>query len=204
MVIRSIPVALACAVLLGAACSQQGGSGTAAAAHSPRSSSLAERAQASAKPVSQAVKNATPRPSATPRPALRSPSVSAVYANALQIDAQHLLAADGLRVTNCGGKSTAGCRSALQQVTASANALLKDLDAHPAPPCMTSADATLRSAISLYLQGAQLGTEAIDQGSAAQQTQAKGLLDQGSTRFRAASTQLGQSTCTNPPPAVAP
>lgn len=204
MVIRSIPAALACAVLLGAACSQQGGSGSSASASSPKPSSLAQRAQTSARPVSQPVKAASPRPSAAPKQPLKSPSVSAVYANALQVDAQHLLAADGLRLTSCGGRTAAGCRSALQQVTSSANALQKDLDAHPAPPCMASADATMRSAISLYLQGAQLGTQAIDQGSAAQQTQAKGLLDQGSTRFRAASTQLGQSTCTVPPPAVAP
>jgi len=204
MVTRSIPLAVACALLLGAACSQTGGTGTAAATPSPRPSSLAERAETSARPVSQQVKTATPRPSATPRPAQQGPSLSAVYASSLQIDAQHLLAADGLRVTNCGGKNTSGCRSALQQVTSAAGALQKDLDAHPAPPCLTNADTTMRSAISLYLQGAQLGTQGIDQGSSAQQTQAKGLLDQGSTRFRAASTQLGQSGCTVPPPAVAP
>lgn len=203
MVIRSIPVALACIALLGAACQQQAGS-RAAAAPSPAPSSLAARAQTSERPVSQQVKSATPQPSAKPKPGQTAPSVSAVYANALQIDAQHLLAADGARVTGCAGKDTAGCRAALQQVTSSATALQRDLDANPAPACLKSADSTLRSAISLYLQGAQLGTKGIDQGSSSLLTQGKGLLDLGSTRFRAASTQLGSSSCSVPPPAVAP
>lgn len=202
MVKRSVPLALLCAVLLGAAC-QQGGSGASGAAPSPKPSSLAERAQTSARPVSQPVRDAPQHPAVTPR-ASQSLSLSAAYANSLQIDAQHLLAADGLRVSNCASRATAGCRSALQQVTTSANALQKDLDTNPAPPCMKNADTTLRSAVSLYLQGAQLGTQGIDQGSATLLAQGKSLLDQGSTRFRSASTQLGQSACTVPPPAVAP
>jgi hypothetical protein len=204
MVIRSIPLALACVALLGAACQQQGGGSRAGASPSPVPSSLAGRAQASAHPVSQPVRGATPRPGATPKPAQTGSSVSAVYANALQIDAQHLLAADGARVTSCAGQDMAGCRAALQQVTTSAGALQKDLDANPAPACLKSADSTLRSAITLYLQGAQLGTKGIDERSASELTQGKGLLDLGTTRFRAASTQLGSSSCTVPPPAVAP
>jgi hypothetical protein len=201
MVPRLVPLAFACVLLLGAACQQQGGSG----AHpSPAPSSLAARAQASARPASQPVRTLPQHPAATPKPAAQSPSVSAVYANALQIDAQHLLAADGARVTSCGGRDTAACRAALQQVTTSANALQRDLDANPPPACLKNADATLRSAISLYLQGAQAGATALDHGSVSEVTQSRGLLDLGGTRFRAASSQLGQSACTVPPPAVAP
>jgi hypothetical protein len=203
MVLRSVPLAFACILLLGAACQQQGGS-RAAAAPSPVPSSLAARAQASARPVSQPVRTLPPHPGATPKPAAQIPSVSAVYANALQIDAQHLLAADGARVANCGGKDTAACRTALQQVTTSANALQRDLDANPPPACLKNADATLRSAISLYLQGALLGTTGLDHGSASEFTQSRGLLDLGTTRFRAGSSLLGQSACTVPPPNVAP
>jgi hypothetical protein len=195
-------VAFACAVLLGVACQPVAGSRP-AAAPSAKPSSLAARAQTSDRPVSQGVRNATPRPSGTPR-ASQSPSISAVYANALQIDAQHLLAADGARVTSCGGRSTTGCRAALLLVTTSANALQKDLDANPPPACLKNADATLRSAISFYLQGAQLGVKGIDDGSSSELTQGTGLLDLGTTRFRAASTQLGSSSCTAPPPQVAP
>ncbi|HYW25128.1 MAG TPA: hypothetical protein VE953_13255 [Terriglobales bacterium] len=201
MVTRSIPVAFACVVLLGAACQPVGGSRP-AAAPSAKPSSLAARAQTADRPVSQPVQAATPRPSATPRVS-QGPSLSAAYANSLQIDAQHLLAADGARVVNCAS-STTGCRTALLQVTSSANALQKDLDANPPPECLKNADATLRSAISLYLQGAQIGVKAIDDGSSSELTQGKGLLDLGTTRFRAASTQLGQSACSVPPPAVAP
>jgi hypothetical protein len=188
-------------MLLGAACQPVGGARP-AAAPSGKPSSLAARAQTADRPVSQPVHAATPRPSSAPRTS-QGPSLSASYANSLQIDAQHLLAADGARVTSCGSR-TAGCRTALLQVTSSANALQKDLDANPAPACLKNADATLRSAISFYLQGAQLGVRGIDDGSSSELTQGKGLLDLGTTRFRAASTQLGQSTCTVPPPAVAP
>jgi hypothetical protein len=202
MVTRWIPLAFACVVLLGAACQPVGGS-RAAAAPSPKPSSLAERAQKADKPVTQSVQGPTPRPAATAR-AAQGPSLSAVYANAIQIDAQHMLAADGARVSNCVGGSRAGCLSALQQVTTAANTLQRDLDAHPAPACLQSADATMRSAISLYLQGAQLNAKGLNDGSASEVTQGRSMLDQGTTRFRAASTQLGQSGCTVPPPAVAP
>lgn len=204
MVIRSVPLTVACVLLLGAAC-QQSGSGTGSTAPSPKPSSLAERAQKSDHPISQPVETrpAHPAAAATAR-APQGQSLSATYANAIQVDAQHLLAADGLRVTNCGGRSIAGCLTALQQVTTSANALQKDLDANPPPACLTNADTTLRSAISLYLQGAQLDTKGLNDGSPSEVTQGKGLLDLGTTRFRAASTQLGQSGCTVPPPAVAP
>jgi hypothetical protein len=202
MVTRSIPLAFACLVLLGAACQPVAGS-RAAAAPSPKPSSLAERAQKADKPMTQAIGGPTPRPAATPR-APEGPSLSAVYANSIQIDAQHLLAADGLRVSSCGGSNRTGCLSALQQVTRAANTLQGDLNAHPAPPCLQSADATMRSAISLYLQGAQLNAKGLNDGSSSEVTQGRSLLDQGTTRFRAASTQLGQSGCTVPPPAVAP
>jgi len=202
LTIRRAPLALACLVLLGAACSQQGGSGG-AAAPSPRPSSLAARSQTSERPVSQPIRSAPQHASSTPKGS-QSPSLSAVYANALQVDAQHLLAADSARIVSCAGRDTAGCRSALQQVMTFASALQRDLDANPAPACMQTADATLRSAISFYVQGAQLGTSGIDDGSTSEVMQGTSLLDQGGTRFRAASTQLGQSGCSVGPPSVAP
>ena len=62
----------------------------------------------------------------------------------------------------------------------------------------------LRSAIDLFLQGAQLSIRGIDQGSSSDLTQGTGLLDQGTGRLSAASAQLGQSSCSAPPPSVAP
>jgi hypothetical protein len=206
MVIRSLPLALVCVLLLGAACQGTGSGGPAAAlvaTPSPKPSSLAQRTVKSDRPLSQPVRNGAPPTPAAPH-ATQSPSLSAAYANAIQVSAQHLLAADGLRVTSCTGKNPAGCLSALQQVTTAANALEKVLDANPAPDCLKSADQTLRSAISLYLQGAQLDTQGVNAGSASQMSQGKSLLDLGTTRFRAASTQLGQSACSAPPPPVAP
>lgn len=203
---RALSLALAAgAVLLAAACQQSGAGGTASASPGAEKSpaSLAQRATKSAQPTSQPVRNApqkTPQP--TPRPL--SPSLSATYATALQIDAQHLVAANGARISSCSGKDLGGCRTALQQVGSTANALQKDLDAHPAPACMKTADATLRSAIALYLQGVQVGTAGIDGGSATQLAQGKSLLDQGTARLMSASTQLGQSACSAPPPNVAP
>jgi len=191
------------AILLGAGC-QQGGTGArAAATPTPAPSSLAERAQKHLQPTSQPVREA-PRSPAPPKAAQTGPSLSAVYAGALQTDAQHLVAANGARMSSCATKSLSGCRTALQQVSTSATALQKDLDAHPAPACMKTADATLRAAIGLYQQGAQLGIKGLDEGSSSELTQGKTLLDQGTTRLMAGSAQLGQAGCSVPPPAVAP
>src|SRR5947209_5876623 len=78
-----------------------------------------------------------PPASAAPKPAPTGPSLSAVYASGLQVDAQHLVAANGARTTSCAtGRDLASCRSALQQVVSAATALQHDLDAHPAPTCM--------------------------------------------------------------------
>jgi hypothetical protein len=89
-------------------------------------------------------------------------------------------------------------------VAAAATALQHDLDAHPAPTCMQPADTTLRAAIGLYQQGAQMGVQAIDQGSSSKLAQGRTLLDQATTRLVSASEQLGRATCTVPPPSVAP
>ena len=196
-----------CAILLLPGCLQQGAgsgaSGSPVAARSPSASSLAERAVSSARPTSNPVRPASHRAASTPKPS-QGPSLSAIYASALQVDAQHLVAANGERVASCAGSDLAGCRSALQGVSTWATALQRDLDAHPAPACLTTADATLRSAIALYLQGAQVGTKGIDEGIPADIIQGKSLLDQGTTRLTSASSQLGQSGCSAPPPAVAP
>ncbi|HKA50690.1 MAG TPA: hypothetical protein VKK19_13960 [Candidatus Dormibacteraeota bacterium] len=193
-------------ILLVSGCLEQGGSGGSSspvAARSPSASSLAERAVTSARPTSNPVRTAPRRPASTPRPS-QGPSLSAIYASSLQVDAQHLVAANGDRQASCAGNDLAGCRSALQRVSTWASALQRDLDAHPAPACLTTADATLRSAIALFLQGAQVGTKGIDEGISADIIQGKSLLDQGTTRLMAASTQLGQSGCSAPPPNVAP
>jgi hypothetical protein len=199
-------VGLAASALVFAAGCQQGGTATASPKPS-RPATLAERAQRSAQPTSNPVQNAarhaTPAPAQTPKPEVTGPSVSAAYANSLQVDAQHLVAANGARVTSCGTPNLAACRSALLQVASAASALQHDLDAHPAPACMTTADTMLRSAITLYLQGAQMGTQGIDEGSSTKLTQSKGMLDQGTTRLLSGSDQLGRATCTVPPPNVA-
>lgn len=195
------------ALLLAVACQGQGGSGTRTAGASPspgQRTSLAERAQDSGQPTSKPVKNAPAQKPSTPKPAPSGPSLSAAYASALQVDAQHLVAANGARTTNCAGRDLAACRTALQQVSAAAGALQKDLDATQAPSCMKAADTTLRAAVGLYQQGATLGTQGIDQGSSSKLAQGKTLLDQGTTRLLAASDQMGRAVCAVPPPAVAP
>jgi len=195
-----------CGVLLVPGClagGGSGGSGSPVASRSPSASSLAERAVPSARPTSNPVRSAPRRPPSTPRPS-QGPSLSAIYASSLQVDAQHLVAANGDSVASCAGTDLRGCRSALQRVSTWASALQRDLDTHPAPACLTTAEATLRSAIALYLQGAQVGTKGIDEGVSADLIQGKSLLDQGTTRLMAASTQLGQSGCSAPPPSVAP
>jgi len=206
----SLPAAVAsaaCVLLLAAGCQSSGASNPSAAKKpNPVPSSLAERAQRSSEPTSNPVKNGTTKKATpTPRPAATSPTLSAAYATALQVDAQHLVAANGARTTSCATtKDLPGCRTALQQVASAAAALQKDLDAHPAPSCMKSADTTMRAAVGLFQQGAQLGTQGIDQGSTSKLSQGKTLLDQGTSQLLAASNQLGRAACTVPPPNVAP
>jgi hypothetical protein len=197
---------LAAAVLFVAAACQQGTTSTASVAKpSSQPSSLAERAQKSAQPTSNPIRNAPKAPTPTPKALPSGPSLSAAYATSLQVDAQHLIAANGARTTSCATtRDLPGCRTALQQIASAATALRTDLDAHPAPSCMKSADTTLRSAVDLFQQGAQMGTQAIDQGSTSKLAQGRTLLDQAATRLLTASGQLGQAACTVPPPNVAP
>lgn len=192
------------ALAAGTAC-QQSGSPAASVSPTPgKPATLAERSRQSPAATSRPVQNGSPRSASTPRPAPSGPSLSAVYANALQVDAQHLVAANGARQTSCASKDAAACRTALQQVTSAAAALQRDVDANPAPACLKPADTTLRSAIGLFQQGAQLGTQGIDQGSSAKLTQGKTLLDQATTQLYSASDQLGRAACSVPPPNVAP
>ncbi|HXM56588.1 MAG TPA: hypothetical protein VOB72_14425 [Candidatus Dormibacteraeota bacterium] len=200
-------IGVAAAVLFLAAGCQQSTTSTASVSPKPSNqpSSLAERAKKSAQPTSNPVRNASKAPTPAPKPLPSGPSLSAVYASSLQIDAQHLIAANGARTTSCATtRDLPGCRTALQQVASAAGALQKDLDAHPAPACLKAADTTLRSAVDLFQQGAQMGTQGIDQGSTAKLAQGRTLLDQATTRLLSASSQLGQAACTVPPPNVAP
>src|SRR6266568_4366033 len=123
------------AVLLAAGC-QQGGSTAGASPKPSQPSTLAERAERSAQPTSKPVQNAPGRAAAAPKPATSGPSLSAVYASSLQVDAQHLVAANGARVSSCATTSLAACRTSLQQVASAATALQHDLDANQAPACM--------------------------------------------------------------------
>ncbi|HSR26183.1 MAG TPA: hypothetical protein VLW53_21695 [Candidatus Eisenbacteria bacterium] len=201
----SLILLAAAALAAGAACQQQGGGAAAGVSSGPgRPQTLADRSRQSAEATSRAVQNGSQRTKSTPRPAPSGPSLSALYAGALQVDAQHLVAANGARQTSCATKDLTACRSALQQVAAAAAALQRDLDANPAPACMQPADATLRSAIGLFQQGAQLGTQGIDQGSSAKLTQSRTILDQATTGLYSASDQLGRAACSVPPPNVAP
>jgi hypothetical protein len=197
----------AAGLLLAVGCQGQndGGSRVASASPSPsQRTSLADRAQTSEQPTSKPIKSAPAKKPSTPKPSPTGPSLSAAYAGALQIDAQHLVAANGARTTSCAGRDMAACRSALQQVSAAAAALQHDLDANQAPTCMKAADTSLRAAVGLYQQGATLGTQGIDQNSSSKLAQAKTLLDQGTSRLLTASDQMGRAACTVPPPAVAP
>jgi hypothetical protein len=193
------------ALLLAAACEQQAGHATSGVSPTPsKPATLAERSKQTAQATSRPVQNGSQRGTSTPKPTPSGPSLSAVYANALQVDAQHLVAANGARQTSCATRDLAACRSALQLIAAATAALQRDVDANPAPSCMQPADTTLRSAIGLFQQGAQLGTQGIDEGSSSKLTQGKSLLDQATTRLYSASDQLGRAACSVPPPNVAP
>jgi hypothetical protein len=189
-----------CVTLLVVACQQQGGLGgvvTAGRATPTPGERLAKVAQPTSRPPQPAPRATPARPDASP-----TTQPSLVYMNALQVDAQHLVAANNARVSSCGAKDLAACRAAMQQIASSAAALQIDLDAHPAPTCLKTADIAMRGAVTLYQQGAQVGTAGIDQGSAADIARGGGLLDQGASRLLSASDQLSRSGCTSNLPTV--
>jgi hypothetical protein len=125
------------------------------------------------------------------------PVVAGTYLSAVQVDAQKILAASATRTTTCATRDTAGCRTAFQRVATLAATFQRDLDRSPAPACLKPVDASIRSAIGLYAQGAQAG-------AAGQVTQGGGLLDQATTRLDTVTAQIRSTSCSGNAPSVAP
>lgn len=197
---RSALALCACAALALAACGQQPGS------------HAAPVAKPSASPATRGhVAASTPSPGATPKagsgastgpvtakpPPGSQPVVAGTYLSAVQVDAQKILAASAARTTTCATRDTAGCRTAFQQVATLAATFKRDLDRNPAPACLKPVDASIRSAIGLYAQGAQAG-------ATGQVAQGGGLLDQATARLTTVTAQIRSTSCSGNAPSVAP
>lgn len=191
----------ACGALLASGCGQE---------TRPVSTS---NAKATATPVGH-----TPKPAASTTPGALSPGraspvpaatsqvgLATSYMAVVQVDAQHLIAADATRSKTCGTSDVAGCRSALQQTADAVATFQRSLDQHPAPPCLKTPDSTIRVALSLYQQGAQLGLKGLSDGSASEVSRAGGLIEQATMRLNAAAEQMqAAAACRGGLPGVPP
>lgn len=131
---------------------------------------------------------------ATVTPPANDPTVVAAYANIVQIDGAVLrtdLNAEGADCSAAASDASqmGACRADLVTVQADASQFLSDLDATPAPQCLTSADLLLRKSLHLLISGSQDVINGIDNNDAAQ-------VNTGVTVYKQATTYLDQSSQT--------
>jgi len=199
--IRAVFLFGACGALVASGCGQE-----------TRTVSTSD-AQATATPARHTPKPAVPQTPGAPSSRKTSPAPAAtsqvgpatIYTSGVQVYAQRLIAADAARSKTCGTSDVAGCRSALQQTADAVATFQRSLDQHPAPPCLKTPDSTIRVALSLYQQGAQLGLKGLSDGSASEVSQADGLIEQATMRLNAAAEQMqAVAVCRGGLPGVPP
>jgi hypothetical protein len=189
----------ACATLAAAGCGQ----GHATAAAHGAAGFTPSPAQHTPGPAVSPGQGAGVQASPSPPPGSQ-PAQAATYLTRVQVDAQRIIAASAARSTSCATRDVSGCRTAFQKVASAEATFRRDLDGHPAPDCLKPVDATIRSALGLYQQGAQVGIQGLAAGSTSQVAQGGGLLDQGTTRLTAVTDQLRLVACRGNAPGVAP
>lgn len=97
--------------------------------------------------------------------------------------------------TDCGASNVSACRADAVQFQTDITAMQHDLDAHPAPPCLATVDAHIRSALDLYSQSATDLINGIDQTDASLITKAGTEMQTGTTEMTAANTSMGTAHC---------
>jgi hypothetical protein len=88
------------------------------------------------------------------------------------------------------GSGVGDCRAALQSMDDAAGRFQSDLDAQPAPACLTQADTELRSALSLYRQAIQQERSGLDNGDPAAVIQGAGTMGQATGHLKIASALI--------------
>ena len=107
----------------------------------------------------QGVQPAPPTQAPAPTAPAVAPTTIDDYRQAVLADASRFQDAGQAAADRCAPAAlrsgTGDCQAALQQLDSSVQTFQADLDAHPAPSCLQPADRELRTALSLYRQGAR-------------------------------------------------
>lgn len=138
-------------------------------------------------------------PAQTPAPAPTDAAPSSIddYKQAVLADAARFQDAGQAAADRCAPAAlrsgTADCQAALQSLDASVQTFQTDLDAHPAPTCLQPADRELRTALSLYRQGAREELSGLQRGDPLAVVRGAGTLSDATAHARAAGSQLSTS-----------
>jgi hypothetical protein len=134
----------------------------------------------------------TPTPAATTDPN----AGASAYASVVTTDST-ILGADLSAVSDvCGsGQDLSGCRATLVTVRDDSKNFLNDLDAHPSPPCLTSADKPLRAALNDVNSAAQEIIDGIDSFSTSKIKAGTALMSKATTEINTATSELEKASC---------
>lgn len=140
---------------------------------------------------------AAPQATATPIPPTATPDTRAANYRAYVVAQTATLKSDFTNAGNhCGTGHTLGeCRAVMVTAHNAVVAFQKGLATHPAPPCLTSADTSLRAALTDYANGTQLAINGIDDLDADEITSASGIINDGNDEMNAAATAVSSATC---------
>ncbi len=137
--------------------------------------------------ATHAVRKATPVPTLAPTATADPNATAPIYAAVIQTDTGTLAADFGSVHNDCGVQSAATCYADLQRVATDTQSFVDDLNAMPAPPCLTTVDGNLRVALADYEQAAQEGMDGITESNA-------DLLNASAADFSAGTAALGVAT----------
>jgi hypothetical protein len=134
----------------------------------------------------------TPKPTATSNPNAGSGAYVAVVSR----DSSTLTTDLNQVGTDCGsGQDIVSCRSALVTLQTDSESFLNDLDAHPAPPCLSTVDKPLRTALNDLDASSQEVIDGIDNYDVAKIKDGTALMSEATPEINSASSAFENANC---------
>lgn len=134
----------------------------------------------------------TPKPTATSNPNAGSDTYVAVVSR----DSSTLTTDLNQVGTDCGsGQDIVSCRSALVTLQTDSESFLNDLDAHPAPPCLSTVDKPLRTALNDLDASSQEVIDGIDNYDVAKINDGTALMRKATPEIDSASVAFENASC---------
>lgn len=180
---------IGCGVLL-LLCMCVGVLGTLAALGStPVASNAAETATSTTQMIHLAE---TPTPTATANPN----AGAAAYVSVVTLDGTTLGNDLNIVSDECGNsQDLSACRAALVVARDDSASFLKDLDAHPTPPCLVSTDQPLRAALRDIQSATQEVIDGIDTYDVSKVQDGSALMQKATKEVNSASSELDKAKC---------